>query len=434
MVDEMNEDGARWRSLYLERANITLRYGVWVFAALIVLWLVLDCPQRALNHVVAMVGTLLGWQMNKRYPDSRVGSICYLVFMILAMMGDIVFAGMSNSPTMWVLPIFPMLAGHLLGSRFVLPFCGLVAVLIVGVHAAERLGFQAPEPVLFPGEGVFVLVSMTLGYCRVAYFSRKTLEESSTTVKEQAIELIRSKFDADRASIAKSTFLANMSQQVKTPLQGAYRDAQALAQSVQGEDLEHALALRECTDRIEWIVSDIVDISRIESGALSAQAVPIDFAMIRDSITLECAEVAQSAQIQIEFHQEGRSPRVLGDPQLLSRLVTILVLDAICRARTTVSIDFRFSPGQAAHCVLQLNIRHDGLIEDVEGSEVVFGMRVQDDERGIPAKIGLGLSMAESLASYMGGGVDVAHDESVQDYQRVARVSLPYARGAARAA
>lgn len=434
VTNEMVGEKGRWSTLYRERSDITLRYALLIFVGLALMWLWLGSPERALNQAFAMVGTIIGYLINKKVSDSRVGSACFLLFMICAMMGDIVYAGMSQAPTMWVLPIFPMLAGHLLGSRSVLPFCGLVAVLIIGVHVAEALGFQAPEPFLFPGEHVFVLVSMTMGYCRVAYFSRKTLEDSSKTLKEQAIDLIQSKFQADRASIAKSTFLANMSQQVKIPLQGASRDAQGLVDAIGEQDLEHALALRECTDRIEWIVSDIVDISRIESGALSAQAVPINFELLRDSITIECFELAQAAKIRIEFEQEGQAPTVLGDPQLLSRLVTILVLDAICRARSSVLIDFQFSPTQAGSCMLQLKIRHDGLVEDVEGSEVVFGMRVQDDERGIPAKIGLGLSMAESLANYMGGGVDLAHDDSVHEYQRVASVCLPYARSSVRAA
>lgn len=423
-----------WHKIYVQRADLTLRYGMWVFAGLALLWFSLGFPQRASNHVVATFGSSLAWYLNKKHPESMSGSILYLLFMLWAIMGDIVCAGMTASPSIWVLPIFPMLAGHLLGSRFVLPTAGLTCALIVGVHWFEDI--KALEPKFMPlyGENELILLSITVGYCRVAYFSRKTLEESSKTLKVQAIDLIQSKFKADRASIAKSTFLANMSQQVKIPLQGASRDARDLVESVGRQDRDHALALRECTDRIEWIVSDIVDISRVESGSLTAQFVALDFDMLRDSITLECADVAAQAKIRIDFQQEGQAPEVLGDPRLISRLVTILVLDAICRAQSSVSIDFLFEASALDSVVLQLNIRHDGLLEDVEGSEVVFGMRVQDDERGVPARIGLGLSMAESLASYMGGGVDVAHDSSAHEYQRVARICLPRVNHGARAA
>lgn len=434
MAQDFDSSNERWELIYRERAELTLRYGMWIFAALALMWFLFGGPQRAVNHIVAVLGVALAWRLYKSHPGGNRGSICYLIFMVVAMVGDVVCSGMSQSATIWVLPMFPMLAGHLMGSRFVLPFAGLACLLVVGVHSAEAMGVQGPEPVLLPGERALILIGITLGYCRVAYFSRKTLEESSCTLKEQAIDLIQSKFKADRASIAKSTFLANMSQQVKTPLQGASRDAQGLLDSIGQQDREHALALCECTDRIEWIVNDIVDISQIESGVLSSQMTVLDFEMLRDSITLECADVARSASIQIEFRQQGQVPSVMGDPRLISRLVTILVLDAICRAQSSVSIDFYFAPTADNSCVLQLNIRHDGLVQDVEGSEVVFGMRVQDDERGVPARIGLGLSMAESLATYMGGGVDVAHDDSAQQYQRVAQIRLPRVDGLARAA
>lgn len=427
-------DRSGWQHLYGDRANSTLRYSAAVLPAVVIMWWALDYPARSLNYVFATIGGVAAWYLSKRFPNSKVGAGCFILCLICAIVGEVFVAGMASSPTIWVLPFFPMLAGHLLGLRYVLPVCVLVCFLILGAHSAEWFGLKAPVSLLVPGEEVLTLFGLTIGYCRVAYFSRKTLEESSTTLKEEAIALIKSRFKADRASVAKSAFLANMSQQVKIPLQGASRDAQGLVDSIPGSDLEHALALRECTDRIEWIVSDIVDISRIESGVLSTQPVVLDFDMVRDSITLECSEVAQGANVEIEFHQQGVAPSLLGDPRLLSRLVTILVLDAIFRARSKVSIDFRFSAVSDNIVVLQLHIRHDGLVEDVEGSEVVFGMRVQDDERGGTARIGLGLSMAESLAEYMGGSLDVALDESLHEYQRVAQVALPIAHPKAKVA
>lgn len=436
VVATSSEDAARarWNEIFKERSDQTFRFGALIFAGLAVLWYSLGSPERAMSHVVATIGAAFAWWLYRKESTTRRSSICYLACMLWAIMGDVVCSGMSSSPSLWVLPIFPMLAGHLLGSRYVIPVCVGMCGLIFSVHGLGWLDIKGIEPRLYPGEQYSILACMTLGYCRVAYYSRKTLEHSSTTIKEQSIELIDSKFKADRASIAKSTFLANMSQQVKTPLQGASQDARGLVQSVGPEDREYALPLRECTVRIEWIVSDIVDISRIESGSLPTQHTELDFDMIRDSTTLECAEFAEAAKVDISFHQRGEVPVVLGDPRLISRLVTILVLDAIFRARSNVEVEFRFLPEQAGLCSLQIHIRHDGLLEDVEGSEVVFGMRVQDDERDVPAKIGLGLSMADSLASYMGGGLDVAHDESVQDYQRVARISLPCQSDVSRAA
>lgn len=426
--------GFSWKKIYGDRVDNTIRYGGMVLPAVAVMWWLLERPQRGWNYLFASAGALVAWYLNRRYPKSKIGAVCFLLSLLVTILGEIIIAGMGHSCSLWVLPMFPMLAGYLLGLRFVLPFCGTICVAIIGVHAADWFEVPVPSSQALPDEEFLALFGLTVGYSKIAFFSRKTLEGCSRTLKEQAIGLIKSRFGADRASVAKSAFLANMSQQVKIPLEGASRDARGLVETVPKQELEHALALRECTDRIEWIVNDIVDISRMESGALLVKLELLDFDMIRDSIILECAEVAHRAKIRIDFRQQGQVPQALGDPRLLSRLVIILVFDAIFRARTSVSIEFRFSSASVNSMTLQLYIRHDGLTEDVESSEVVFGMRVQDDEAGVPAKIGLGLSMAESLVEYLGGSLSVAHDESQRDYQRIAQVTLSTARSMTRAA
>jgi signal transduction histidine kinase/CheY-like chemotaxis protein len=262
---------------------------------------------------------------------------------------------------------------------------------------------------------------------RTAEGGRVSVVFDISALKETALELAVARDAAEAANRAKSEFLANMSHEIRTPLNGVLGVADALALSrLDPRQSELVGIIRSSGQVLDRLLCDILDLARVESGALELVPQPFNLAeTVRDMAQLGAA-AAREKGIDFTLSLAPEADRfVLGDPVRLKQILANLTSNAVkFTDEGTVALDVACLDQAAGR--FALTVRDTGCGFDAETRARLFG-RFQQGDGAMTRRIGgsgLGLSIARQLTELMGGELDA---ESVEGEGAVfsLRLSLP---------
>ena len=231
---------------------------------------------------------------------------------------------------------------------------------------------------------------------------------------------------AEAASRAKSAFLANTSHEIRTPLNGLIGLARLALepQVTPARQREYLERIDDSARSLAGIISDILDLSKIEAGKFALEDTTFELPPLLDAIKVAYAELARDKNLQCRLDLDPALPVwVHGDPVRLRQIVTNLLSNAI---KFTDEGSVKLRAGVDDDGAVRIEVLDTGIGIDPAVVPRLFTPFMQADQSTTRryGGTGLGLSICQQLAHLMGGEVGV-ESRPGQGSRFWARLRLP---------
>ena len=212
-----------------------------------------------------------------------------------------------------------------------------------------------------------------------------------------------------QASAAKSQFLANMSHDIRNPLNGIVGLALALEDTaLDARQFELVTTLRECTSYLSTLVDDVLDFASIEAGRVELRPGPFSPAELLRSIATTMRTEAGASGATLLVDVDPLLPRTyVGDAGRIQQILVNFVTNALKYAGGQIRITASYCPDAPGEIEFAVTDKGPGI--SAEGQKIIFTKftRLTESHSHEITGTGLGLASCRLLADLMDGSVGV---------------------------
>lgn len=288
-------------------------------------------------------------------------------------------------------------------------FVVLTASMVSLLMAAYRYGFASRD---------YLLRVKLAEIARRESNARQDLAQTSSEL-QAALEKLK---ELDRL---KSKFFANISHELRTPLTLILAPVNELAERMDSEhDRQQLRVIRRNADRLLRLISDLLDLSRLDAGGLRLNLAEIDVRSVAAAVVENSLPNARSRGIKLILDTTPSARKVWGDAHRIEIVITNLVSNAV-----------KFTPAGGVVEVkildlmegVSISVADDGPGIPEEDLPRIFErfFQVMPGDRRREGGVGIGLALARELIELHGGSISV---ESEPDVKTVFNVFLPFGK------
>jgi len=227
--------------------------------------------------------------------------------------------------------------------------------------------------------------------------------------------LKKAKQEAENLARAKEQFAANVSHEIRTPVNAVYSLSEQLLQQAEESDMKKKLSvINNSASHLKSIINDTLDFSKIQAKKLKFDSINFSPSAIFEEVAGELKIEAERKGISLRYILEGSVPPALvGDPFRLKQILINLVGNAI-KFTEKGEVLMRAGAGKGTGDRINLNIEVEdtGIGISKENLDLIFDEFVQiEDESGKKySGTGLGLSIVKSLIELQDGSISVSSE------------------------
>jgi signal transduction histidine kinase/CheY-like chemotaxis protein len=294
-----------------------------------------------------------------------------------------------------------------------------LSLLQAGINSV-RQGRLEPIPVSRSGDEIEALGDSINQMITALAESRAEVHRNSELLEERIRQRTEELETAVRRSLAasqaKSEFLANVSHELRTPLNGVIgMIGMVLDSRLTPEQREQLETAHHCAHSLLCVVSDILDLSKIEAGKLVLDKVPFDVCKLLDDCAGAQRANAASKSIALEYAVDPRlQTQLIGDPLRIRQIVSNLLSNAV-KFTNKGGVRMEASGEAAGDKAFELRIQvSDTGIGIAAGRLPFIFEKFTQGDSSITRRFGgtgLGLAITRSLVEAHGGDIHVESKE-----------------------
>lgn len=232
-----------------------------------------------------------------------------------------------------------------------------------------------------------------------------------TQRKEDAEELLR-------LQKAKEQFLANISHEIRTPINGIAGMTNLLAQNPSPDERETYLnAIRHSAENLKVIINDLLDLTAIESGKLKFEKIPFNLTDVVPSLLNTFMYRAREKRLTLKYFIDEKLNKILlGDPVRLNQILINLISNAIKFTHSgSIEVNCTIDREQRSVCWVRIEVKDTGVGIPIQKLSTIFESFSQADA-SVTRKYGgtgLGLTIVKQLVELQNGRVAVNSEEHI---------------------
>lgn len=240
-----------------------------------------------------------------------------------------------------------------------------------------------------------------------------------TQLHNLELQLEKSKQIPENALNLQAMFLANISHEIRTPINGILGFTELLSNTKLSHDqLDYLHSIKISGNNLIKIVNDILDSTKIEAGLIELENIAFNIASTIKETVKTFIPLALSKNIQINTNIDNNLPEtVYGDPTRLFQIINNLINNALrfSKINGAVTINASVIQKNNSNCVIKFSVIDNGIGIEKNKIETIFDKFIQEDNSTTRnyGGSGLGLSIVKKLVELHKGNINVTSEKNI---------------------